>query len=815
MRLTPTRIGASLMALIALQMATPVFGAVGEVPEVEFHVVRVEVSDRDEIEFLDRWVDIWDVDPERGILDAAVDAEGFEVLRDFGFHYEIDEKRTEKYNRPFVRLTEQTEGIPGYPCYRTVEETLADGAALAAAHPDLAEWIDIGDSWEKATPGGILGYDLMVLRLTNTTNGIPSADKPRLWVMGGVHSRELVSPETAMRFGEYLLATYDLDPDVTWLLDHHEVHLMLITNPDGRKHAETGAWWRKNTNENYCGPTSSDRGADLNRNFDFYWGCCGGSSGFECDTDYRGPSPASEPETQAVQDWITATFPDWRNDDLTSPAPDDATGIFIDVHSSGGDVLTAFGHQDPPAPNDTQILRLARKFSNFTGYYARLGSIYSVDGATKDWGYGRMGMPAFTFELGTEFFQDCASFESTIYPDNLQALLYAARAVRAPYTQSSGPEVMSPNALPSAPNPGETVTVTSIVDDTRFGPGETSPPASVEAISAAELFVDVPPWQAGAVAIPMSAADGAFDSSIETVTGSFSSAGLADGRHTIFLRGQDSAGYWGTVRAVSVWVLDPSTAAHIAGMLTDAVTGLPVEGTITAGAFSAVSGPATGSYDLMLPAGTYEVSASAAGYGTETAAGVVADAGSTTILDFALNPFQTLMEDDVEGGNVGWTAAGQWAITSEASSSPTHSWTDSPGGEYGDNWDYSLTSPVLDLTDVVGVVVEFSHIHALETGYDYGYVEISTDGGSTWTTVASFNGFQTASWDRVVLEIPALDDAPNARVRFRIDTDVSVTEDGWHIDDIVVRGYEDLPPGLMFRDGFEGGDASAWSEVSP
>jgi hypothetical protein len=57
---------------------------------------------------------------------------------------------------------------------------------------------------------------------------------------------------------------------VTWLLDHHEVHLMLQSNPDGRKQAETGLLWRKNVNNDYCS-NSDSRGADLNRNFDFEW----------------------------------------------------------------------------------------------------------------------------------------------------------------------------------------------------------------------------------------------------------------------------------------------------------------------------------------------------------------------------------------------------------------------------------------------------------------------------------------------------------------------------------------------------------------
>ncbi len=770
--------------------------------ETDFVVVHIEVAEAAEVSMLEDMIDIWAYHPEKGILDAAVDAEGEQALRDLGFRFQVDDRLTAKYTTPVVPLKDQTEGIPGYPCYRTVEETLATGAALAAAYPDLAEWIDIGDSWEKFAFGASYGYDMMVLRLTNTANGIPSADKPRLWVNGAIHARELVTAETVTRFAEYLLANYGVDPDVTWLLDNHEIHLLLQTNPDGRKQAEAGQSWRKNTNQSYCGATSSDRGADLNRNFDFEWGCCGGSSSNPCYDTYRGPSAASEPETQAFQAWVAANFPDWRPDNLTSPAPDNATGIFIDVHSYGGDVLTAFGFQDPPPPNDAQFLRLGRKFSYFTGYYARLGSLYSVDGATKDWGYGRMGMPSYTFELGTDFFQDCGSFESTIYPDNLEVLLYAARAVRAPYTQSSGPEVVTPAALPSTPSPGQTVVINAVIDDTRFGPGETSPPMSIESIAAAEFYVDVPPWQAGAVAIPMSAVDGAFDGSIEAVTGSFGSTGLGDGRHTVYIRGQDSAGYWGTVRAVWVWLLDPATAAHIAGQLTDAGTGSPLEGAVHAGVYSTASAPATGTYELLVPGGTYDVTASAPGHYPSSVTGVVAEQGNTTVQDFALDPFATGLVDDVESGDVGWTADPPWAIVTNQSHSPSHSWHESPGGNSPHGVNISLEAPPLDLRSTTGAKLIFWHRYAIESGWDYGYVEWSSDGGSSWHTVATYTG-TLSSWTRVEIPLPGLDGAGDARVRFRYSSDSNTSYDGWYIDDISVQGS-------LFSDGFESGDASAW-----
>jgi bacillopeptidase F len=155
------------------------------------------------------------------------------------------------------------------------------------------------------------------------------------------------------------------------------------------------------------------------------------------------------------------------------------------------------------------------------------------------------------------------------------------------------------------------------------------------------------------------------------------------------------------------------------------------------------------------------------------------------------------------------------AITAEASASPSHSWTDSPGGDYGNYWDVSLISPSLSLFGFAGVVLEFDHIYELESGYDYGHVEVSADGGATWSTVATYNGFRSSPWRREAIAVPVLDQAAAARIRFRIDTDFTVTEDGWHIDNIVVRGLEDRPPGLVFYDGFEDGGWSAWGLSVP
>jgi hypothetical protein len=802
-------------ALIALIVSTP-SAIAAEAPDGDCRttVVRATFTDRSQVDAFARHEEPWEVDHARGLMVVGVDAEGFQRLLELGFAVEVDSERTAELCSPKKSLPGQTEGIPGYLCYRTVEEAFQTAEDLATAYPNLATWIDAGDSWEKLTPGGNPGYDMMVLRLTNSAvAGTPPAGttgKPRLFVTSAIHAREYTTAELVTRFAEYLVTNHGVDPDATWLLDEHEIHLMLFTNPDGRKHAETGASWRKNTNENYCSPTSSYRGADLNRNFEFQWGCCGGSSGDSCSNTYRGPSPTSEPEVEAVQSYARSIFPDQRADEIGAAAPADATGMYLDIHSYSELVLWPWGFTGTPTGNGTALQTLGRKLAFFNGYEPDQAiGLYPTDGTTVDFAYGDLGVAACLFELGNWFFEDCSDFESTIFPDNLEALIYAAKIVRTPYLTPAGPEVTGASASATVVEPGDTLTLTATADDTRFNNSNGTEPS--QPIAAAELTIDAPPWQSGAVPVAMSATDGAFDTATESIEGSLDTTGLAVGRHTAFFRAQDSAGSWGPVSAVFVWVLDPASAAHIAGSVTDADSGAPLAATVTAGAFTTGADPGTGAYDLMLVEGIYDVTASMDGYGTLTAPDVSTVAGATSQRDFALHPYETALSDTVESGNIGWTPAGSWAITDEASASPSHSWTDSPSGEYGNYWDISLVSPRLDLLDIAGVRLEFSHIYDLESGYDYATVEISTDGGASWSEAASFNGVQTGSWDRVELDLAALDHAPDARIRFRLDTDVSVTRDGWHIDDIVIRGFEALPPGLVFRDRFESGDTSGWS----
>jgi PKD repeat protein len=479
----------------------------------------------------------------------------YDILLKAGFRLEIDTGLTARLLQPNVRLPGQTTGIPGYPCYRTVEETFASAQALVATYPNLATWTDVGDSWEK-TNNPANGYELMVLTLTNSALPGP---KPKLFIMSAVHAREYAPAELATRFAEFLLEEYDVEPDVTWLLDDHEIHLMLQANPDGRKRAETGLLWRKNTNNNFC-PGTNLRGVDLNRNFEFQWGCCGGSSGNQCAETYRGVGAASEPETQAIQDYVRARFPDQRQSDLGAAAPITSTGVFLDIHSYGELVLWPWGFTSALAPNGAALQTLGRKLAFFNGYRPEQAiALYPTDGTTDDFAYGDLGLAAYTFELGTSFFQDCATFENTILPGNLPALLYSAKVARAPYQTPSGPDALDLTVSPASVTSGENTLFTATINDARYSNANGLEPS--QNIAAAEYFVDVPPWSKTAlpIAVPMTAVDGNFDAPSEAVAVNIDTAGLRAGRHTLFVRGQDAAGNWGAVSAAFLHVSEAVT----------------------------------------------------------------------------------------------------------------------------------------------------------------------------------------------------------------------------------------------------------------
>ncbi len=466
-----------------------------------------------------------------------------------------------------VQITDST--IPGYTSYRTVEKTYSDLAMLAANNPGISNWVDIGDSYDKVTPGGSEGYDIQALQLTNKATDIPGYEKPILYVEGAIHAREYTTTELITRFAEDLVAGYGTDPTATWLLDYTQIHIVPVLNPDGRKFAEQGYSWRKNTNPNP--PPGEDPapfptyGVDLNRNYDSTWGKVpGGSSGNPSSETYRGASPFSEPEPQAARDYLLALFPDQKPEDMFAPAPDDATGVYLDFHSFGNLVLYPFGSTEEPAPNAEGLRNLGLKFGYFSGLDGEAYDVqqaiglYPTDGTTDDWVYETFGSAAYTIELGTEFFESNEYFEETIVPEFTPALYYAAKSAFRPYQTSKGPDSIELGVDLKTVAAGLSVTLSATADSTRYDDGNLSSEGITEGlelpefqtIGSARYSFDAPSWVPGTELFEMMAADGDFDSTVEELVATVDTSGLAPGRHTLFVESLTADGTYGVPSAI-------------------------------------------------------------------------------------------------------------------------------------------------------------------------------------------------------------------------------------------------------------------------
>ncbi|MCK5920767.1 MAG: hypothetical protein KAG66_07485, partial [Methylococcales bacterium] len=359
---------------------------------------------------------------------------------------------------------------------------------------------------------------------------------------------------------DWLLDGYGTDADATWLLDYHELWIVPMANPDGHWLVELGTdpgyggvpfFQRKsgNLDANSDGiadctawppETTWQYGIDLNRNHSFQWGGTG-SSGQGCKTTYRGPNAASEPEVVQLQRLIQSLISDQRGPLICDAAPPDTTGIFISLHSYSELVLWPWGFDAAPVPNLAGLEAIGGKLATYNQYISCQAAtcLYIADGTSDDWTYGVLGIPSFTFELGTQFMPPFEEIETNQWPRNGPAFEYAAKLARTPYMSILGPDVKYVAAVTSS----NTITLTATLNEISHG---------LTPIMNAIYTIDIPPWADAAQPQPLQASDGIFDEAIEEVTAVIPTHLLSPGQHTLFVQGQDTDGNWGIVSATFI-----------------------------------------------------------------------------------------------------------------------------------------------------------------------------------------------------------------------------------------------------------------------
>ncbi|MFS8097195.1 carboxypeptidase [Lentzea alba] len=342
-----------------------------------------------------------------------------------------------------------------YGGYRTVKAHYAHLNRVAFKYAGLATVVDYGDSWRKTQGAG--GYDLKAICLTRKTLGdcklTPHARKPRLFVSGQIHAREITTGDMAWRWIDHLTTGYGKDAEVTQLLDTTEIWVVPIANPDGVDIVQSGGdspkLQRKNANHTNgpkeCVPTAENPlaqvGIDVNRNFDAQWGDNGTSSD-PCHQVYRGPKPDSEVETRALEKLFRSLYLDKRGPAVTDPAAPDTRGMVITMHSAFNVVLLPWGYTTQPSPNDDKLRAMARDMAQLAGpewQYGQPGELlYTAGGSIDDWAYGELGVPHYTWEIGN-WEGDCTGFlpayscQDGHWAKVKPMLMYSARKAAKPY----------------------------------------------------------------------------------------------------------------------------------------------------------------------------------------------------------------------------------------------------------------------------------------------------------------------------------------------------------------------------------------------
>ena len=158
----------------------------------------------------------------------------------------------------------------------------------------------------------------------------------------------------------------------------------------------------------------------------------------------------------------------------------------------------------------------------------------------------------------------------------------------------------------------------------------------------------------------------------------------------------------------------------------------------------------------------------------------------------------TLISQDFEGSTDGWTTSGTWEF-GEPTSGPLSGYNSlnaaatSLSGNYQNSATDILTMPMLTLPTLAPaeiITLNFAEYYSIESGYDNGYVQISTDLGATWETISSRTGESNGWLERThdISEYAGQD----VMIQYLFTTDGSVTYPGWYLDDVVVQ-LEEIP----------------------
>ncbi len=231
-------------------------------------------------------------------------------------------------------------------------------------YPEIVDLMSTGESE--------LGRALWVVRLSDWAFDTKENGEPKeiVYIDGGHHGNEYLGTALAWLSAKwYINGWVEGDEEAISVLRNTEVHVLIMLNPDGN---DFDTRWNINQ-------------VDLNRNYDHYWNTC----------------PTTQPGSSAFSEAETAANAAYMNEYVTD------ADLYVTMHTGVWIILYPWGkwaHQ----PADWELFWQIRddvnaNISNIPIQNANQG-LYPNCGTSRDYGYGVMGLPTFTFETDDEQF---------------------------------------------------------------------------------------------------------------------------------------------------------------------------------------------------------------------------------------------------------------------------------------------------------------------------------------------------------------------------------------------------------------------------
>lgn len=317
-------------------------------------------------------------------VDLVLTEDEAKGLRDRGVDVKVKKNKDGKSARQLA--AEQAES--GYDVWRSWDEPggIRDELyQIAKENPQLVKLVVLGETYQ--------GREIIALKLTQGARGIADGTRPAVLHSSTQHAREWISTEVNRRLLNWYIDEWRAnDKEIKDLLKANELWFVLVANPDGYQYTfDNERLWRKNLRDNdNDGTITRADGVDPNRNYPEHFGYDeeGSSSQISSDT-YRGPSAASEPETQAmISLFDRADF-----------------SFQINWHSYGQWLLYAEGWQTgTPSADDPIYYALSgnRDEPAIPDFEPGLSSdvLYVTNGETTDYAHAERGTLGWTPELG-------------------------------------------------------------------------------------------------------------------------------------------------------------------------------------------------------------------------------------------------------------------------------------------------------------------------------------------------------------------------------------------------------------------------------